>query len=117
MSLFVAERQVGKLQIHIFYSHWFDSTGNRTRVLVAGMCSNHSTTNRCYFIGQTFEILVSSYMRVQLQRGMPPLFTTLKSLYRDPEKVRIIDDVTTRFIDSLQKHKKFDENGKMLFLG
>jgi len=63
--------------------------------------------------GSTFEILVNSYMRIQLHRGMPPLFTTLKSLYRDPEKIHIIADVTTRFIDSLQCHRKFDEKGKI----
>ena len=38
-------------------------------------------------LGDLFRKLVDQYLRVAFQKGVPPLFITLKSLYSDPNKV------------------------------
>ena len=42
-----------------------------------------------YFSGDLFLKLLDKYLRVAFQKGVPPLFITLKSLYSDPKKVFI----------------------------
>ena len=58
-----------------------------------------------------FKSLLSKYMRLQLHRGVPPLFTTLKFLYKDSEKRQAVGEVVFGLIDSLEKHSKFDPKG------
>ncbi len=41
-------------------------------------------------LGQTFKDLVDEYLRNALKKGVPPLFTNLRSLYADKEKVTLL---------------------------
>ena len=63
------------------------------------------------FLGSLFRQLIIGYMRVQLHRGVPPLFTTLKPLYQREEKIEIIDNIVVEFIKNLEEHNKFHESG------
>ncbi|CAK8697492.1 unnamed protein product [Clavelina lepadiformis] len=59
--------------------------------------------------GSTFQNLIDKFMRSQLKRGVPPLFTSLKPLYSDPEKVRFITATVESYISSLESCEKFSE--------
>ena len=55
-------------------------------------------------------------MRLQLQRGVPPLFTTLKPLYKDHERVRVIGQVVEEFLSSLNRQSKFSDEGGIFLI-
>lgn len=61
--------------------------------------------------GEQFRILVDKYLRQGLHKGVPPLFVDLRSLYKDPEKVEIIERLVLQYVDALQKIGKFSEEG------
>lgn len=42
----------------------------------------------CKILGSAFRSLADTFLRRALQKGVPPLFITLKRLYKDPKKVR-----------------------------
>jgi peptide alpha-N-acetyltransferase len=63
------------------------------------------------FAGEEFRILVDKYLRQGLHKGVPPLFVDLRSLYRDPEKVEIIQKLALQYVDALQKVGRFSEEG------
>lgn len=44
--------------------------------------------NVFFFPGEIFRDRIDKYLRTNFSKGCPPLFTTLKSLYNDPGKVR-----------------------------
>jgi len=50
-------------------------------------------------------------MRTQLKRGVPPLFVTLKPLYKDPDKVARIESVAESFVENLERSSKFSDSG------
>lgn len=41
----------------------------------------------CLFPGEKFRECLDRYLRLNFSKGCPPVFTTLKSLYGDKEKV------------------------------
>ena len=54
------------------------------------------TTSRCHLngfllAGENFKTYADRVMRHALHKGVPPLFVNLRSLYKDPEKVRIVN--------------------------
>nr|CAD7258042.1 unnamed protein product [Timema shepardi] len=49
------------------------------------------------------------YLRQGLHKGVPPLFVDLRSLYKDPEKVIIIQRLVLQYIDALKKVGRFSE--------
>ncbi|XP_021921267.1 N-alpha-acetyltransferase 15, NatA auxiliary subunit isoform X1 [Zootermopsis nevadensis] len=59
--------------------------------------------------GEEFRILVDKYLRQGLHKGVPPLFVDLRSLYKDPEKVDIIQKLVLQYVDALQKVCRFSE--------
>lgn len=61
--------------------------------------------------GEQFRILVDKYLRQGLHKGVPPLFVDLRSLYKDPEKVEVIERLVLQYVDALQKIGKFSEEG------
>lgn len=62
-----------------------------------------------YATGEQFRILVDKYLRQGLHKGVPPLFVDLRSLYKDPEKVELIERMVLQYVDALQKVGKFSE--------
>ncbi|CAH1778361.1 unnamed protein product [Owenia fusiformis] len=60
--------------------------------------------------GSTFKKLVDTYLKKALIKGVPPLFVTLRSLYSDPEKVSIIEDLLLGYIDSLKSEEVFNKS-------
>ncbi|OWF46600.1 N-alpha-acetyltransferase 15, NatA auxiliary subunit-like [Mizuhopecten yessoensis] len=59
--------------------------------------------------GNTFISLLDTYLRKAFHKGVPPLFVTLKSLYTDPNKVKVVEEIVLGYMESLKKVEKFDE--------
>ncbi|XP_064636632.1 N-alpha-acetyltransferase 15, NatA auxiliary subunit-like [Lineus longissimus] len=51
--------------------------------------------------GDNFRKLVDKLMKVSLQKGVPPLFMNIRGLYKDPEKVRVIEELILSYIENL----------------
>ncbi|MXQ84667.1 hypothetical protein E5288_WYG016815 [Bos mutus] len=64
--------------------------------------------------GEKFRELMDKFLRVNFSKGCPPLFTTLKSLYYDTEKISIIQELVTNYETSLKTCDFFSpyENGE-----
>ncbi|XP_026185865.1 N-alpha-acetyltransferase 15, NatA auxiliary subunit-like [Mastacembelus armatus] len=60
--------------------------------------------------GDTFCECLDSYLRINFSKGCPPVFTTLKSLYTDKEKVTIIEDLVVGYETCLRSCRMFSEN-------
>ena len=58
--------------------------------------------------------MVDEQMRSQLRRGVPPLYVSLKPLYKDAEKVKVIEQLVTGYLKSLEECQKFAPFGKSL---
>ena len=65
-----------------------------------------------YAGGEQFSLLVDQYLRQGLHKGVPPLFVDLRSLYKDENKVTIIEQLVIGYVDSLTKTGKFNPQGK-----
>uniref|UniRef100_H2Y7M2 N-alpha-acetyltransferase 15, NatA auxiliary subunit n=1 Tax=Ciona savignyi TaxID=51511 RepID=H2Y7M2_CIOSA len=63
-----------------------------------------------FLTGDMFLTRVDMIMREQLKRGVPPLFISLKPLYKDPVKVGVIGGLVQRYIACLEEHSKFAED-------
>lgn len=61
-----------------------------------------------YATGEQFKTLVDKYMRKGLIKGVPPLFVDLRSLYSDPNKVELIENLMLQYAEALKKVGKFD---------
>uniref|UniRef100_A0A8D1KIF2 N-alpha-acetyltransferase 16, NatA auxiliary subunit n=1 Tax=Sus scrofa TaxID=9823 RepID=A0A8D1KIF2_PIG len=72
---------------------------------------DRNAENWCYYEGlekalqlsAKFRELMDKFLRVNFSKGCPPLFTTLKSLYYDSEKISIIQELVTNYEASLKK--------------
>ncbi|XP_045143025.1 N-alpha-acetyltransferase 16, NatA auxiliary subunit [Echinops telfairi] len=64
--------------------------------------------------GEKFRELMDKFLRVNFSKGCPPLFTTLKSLYYNTEKVSIIQELVINYEASLKTCEFFNsyENGE-----
>lgn len=62
-----------------------------------------------YASGEIFRILVDQYLRRALHKGAPPLFVDLRSLYTQPGKATVIEELLLGYIASLTKCERFDE--------
>ncbi|XP_058526671.1 N-alpha-acetyltransferase 16, NatA auxiliary subunit isoform X2 [Ochotona princeps] len=64
--------------------------------------------------GEKCRDLMDKFLRVNFSKGCPPLFTTLKSLYYNTEKVSIIQELVTNYEASLKACDLFSpcENGE-----
>uniref|UniRef100_A0A671VF51 N-alpha-acetyltransferase 15, NatA auxiliary subunit a n=1 Tax=Sparus aurata TaxID=8175 RepID=A0A671VF51_SPAAU len=63
-----------------------------------------------FLTGEKFRECLDSYLRINLSKGCPPVFTTLKSLYTDKEKVTIIEELVVGYESSLKSCRMFTEN-------
>lgn len=62
-----------------------------------------------YATGEQFRLLVDNYMRKALSKGVPPLFVDLRSLYKDTNKVQIIEELVLGYVEALNKVCKYSE--------
>ncbi|XP_034354100.1 N-alpha-acetyltransferase 16, NatA auxiliary subunit isoform X1 [Arvicanthis niloticus] len=64
--------------------------------------------------GKKFRELMDKFLRPNFTKGCPPLFTTLKSLYCNAEKVSIIQELVTNYEASLKMNGFFSpyDNGE-----
>ncbi|TMS17115.1 N-alpha-acetyltransferase 15, NatA auxiliary subunit [Larimichthys crocea] len=60
--------------------------------------------------GEKFRECLDSYLRMNFSKGCPPVFTTLKSLYTDKEKVTIIEELVVGYESCLKSCRMFSEN-------
>lgn len=65
--------------------------------------------------GDLFRSEVDDYMRRGFHKGIPPLFVDLKSLYKDKEKVKIIEDLLQSYLVALKTTGCFSLNRKSRF--
>lgn len=65
-----------------------------------------------YAKGDQFKTLVDRYLRRGLHKGVPPLFVNLRSLYRDVEKVDIIETLVLQYKEALKAHGHFSDQEK-----
>ncbi|XP_071539281.1 N-alpha-acetyltransferase 15, NatA auxiliary subunit isoform X2 [Panulirus ornatus] len=56
-----------------------------------------------YARGEVLESLLDPYLRAALQKGVPPLFTDIRSLYNDPEKIQIVEKLMNGYLKNLEE--------------
>mmetsp|Transcript_28646 Transcript_28646/g.46406 ORF Transcript_28646/g.46406 Transcript_28646/m.46406 type:complete len:923 (-) Transcript_28646:67-2835(-) len=57
--------------------------------------------------GEDFAGILDAFVRPFLVKGVPSLFSDLKSLYKNPAKVQAIEALFLSYVDSLQKSSSF----------
>ncbi|KAL0273209.1 UNVERIFIED_CONTAM: hypothetical protein PYX00_005941 [Menopon gallinae] len=62
--------------------------------------------------GEEFSVMVDKYLRQGLRKGIPPLFVDLRSLYKDSEKVLIIQNLLMSYVESLLSSRRFSATDK-----
>ncbi|XP_023184528.1 N-alpha-acetyltransferase 15, NatA auxiliary subunit [Xiphophorus maculatus] len=67
-----------------------------------------------FLTGEKFRECLDIYLRMNFTKGCPPVFTTLKSLYTDREKVTIIEELVLGYESCLKSSRMFseDDDGK-----
>ncbi|KAK2165073.1 hypothetical protein LSH36_55g06042 [Paralvinella palmiformis] len=67
-----------------------------------------------FLSGEVFKAFADKFMRESLHKGMPPLFVCMRTLYSDPEKVKILEELALGYVESLKEHELFhkDDTGE-----
>ncbi|KAK3576854.1 hypothetical protein CHS0354_012909 [Potamilus streckersoni] len=60
--------------------------------------------------GDLFKRLLDKYLRSSFHKGVPPLFVTLKSVYKDPWKVQVVEDLVLKYAENLKECEHFDRS-------
>ncbi|TNM86249.1 hypothetical protein fugu_008520 [Takifugu bimaculatus] len=63
-----------------------------------------------FLLGEKFRECLDKYLRMNFSKGCPPVFTTLKSLYNNKEKVTIIEELVVGYETSLKSCRMFNAN-------
>uniref|UniRef100_A0A671KZ79 N-alpha-acetyltransferase 15, NatA auxiliary subunit n=1 Tax=Sinocyclocheilus anshuiensis TaxID=1608454 RepID=A0A671KZ79_9TELE len=63
-----------------------------------------------FLSGDKFRECLDRYLRMNFSKGCPPVFTTLRSLCQDKEKVSIIEELVVGFETSLRSCRMFSPN-------
>ncbi|KAL4640275.1 N-alpha-acetyltransferase 15, NatA auxiliary subunit isoform X1 [Arapaima gigas] len=63
-----------------------------------------------FLSGEKFRECLDRYLRMNFSKGCSPVFTTLKSLYHDKEKVSIIEELVVGYETSLNSCRMFNQN-------
>lgn len=59
--------------------------------------------------GDILKEMIDTYLRQSLRKGIPPLFVSMRSLYKDQSKVSIIAQLMESYVVNLKQHGQFDE--------
>jgi tetratricopeptide (TPR) repeat protein len=62
-----------------------------------------------FLSGDQFRVAVDKYVRRALTKGVPPLFKELKVLYKDTEKLQIIEDLMLSYVKNLTELSQYSE--------
>uniref|UniRef100_A0A6Q2WQ85 N(alpha)-acetyltransferase 15, NatA auxiliary subunit a n=1 Tax=Esox lucius TaxID=8010 RepID=A0A6Q2WQ85_ESOLU len=62
-----------------------------------------------FLTGEKFRECLDRYLRMNFSKGCPPVFTTLKSLYHDKEKVAIIEELVVGYETCLKSYDGKEE--------
>ena len=65
-----------------------------------------------YARGEVLITLLDPYLRAALQKGVPPLFTDILSLYDDPERIKIIENLMYDYLKNLKETGHLCEAGQ-----
>ncbi|OXB74603.1 UNVERIFIED_CONTAM: hypothetical protein H355_013437 [Colinus virginianus] len=60
--------------------------------------------------GEKFKECLDKFLRMNFSKGCPPVFNTLRSLYKDKEKVAIIEELVVGYETSLRSCRLFNPN-------
>lgn len=60
-----------------------------------------------FISGDLFRSTIDKYLTHALHKGIPPLFKTLRSLYSDPDKVVILEEMILNYVEALKSHELF----------
>ncbi|KAA8594466.1 hypothetical protein FQN60_011601, partial [Etheostoma spectabile] len=63
-----------------------------------------------FLSGEKFRECLDRYLRLNFSKGCPPVFTTLKSLYNNKEKVAIIEELVVGYETTLKSCRMFNQN-------
>ncbi|KAK1886095.1 N-alpha-acetyltransferase 15 NatA auxiliary subunit [Dissostichus eleginoides] len=63
-----------------------------------------------FLLGEKFRECLDRYLRLNFSKGCPPVFTTLKSLYINKEKVAIIEELVVGYETTLKSCRMFNQN-------
>ncbi|KAF4090563.1 hypothetical protein AMELA_G00054440 [Ameiurus melas] len=63
-----------------------------------------------FLSGEKLRECLDKYLRMNFSKGCPPVFTTLKPLYQDKDKVAIIEELVVGFETSLNSCRMFNQN-------
>uniref|UniRef100_A0A8C9YX96 N-alpha-acetyltransferase 15, NatA auxiliary subunit n=1 Tax=Sander lucioperca TaxID=283035 RepID=A0A8C9YX96_SANLU len=63
-----------------------------------------------FLSGVKFRECLDRYLRLNFSKGCPPVFTTLKSLYNNKEKVAIIEELVVGYETTLKSCRMFNQN-------
>nr|XP_058145434.1 N-alpha-acetyltransferase 15, NatA auxiliary subunit isoform X1 [Dasypus novemcinctus] len=63
-----------------------------------------------FLFGEKFKECLDKFLRMNFSKGCPPVFNTLRSLYRDKEKVAIIEELVVGYETSLKSCRLFNPN-------
>ncbi|NWQ66757.1 NAA16 acetyltransferase, partial [Neopipo cinnamomea] len=61
---------------------------------------------------EKFKECLDKFLRMNFSKGCPPVFNTLRSLYKDKEKVAIIEELVIGYETSLRSCRLFNPNGE-----
>lgn len=62
--------------------------------------------------GELFRDLVDDFLRRGIRKGIPPLFVSLRSMYSDEAKVKIITELMTDYHVNLKESNHFSKNDR-----
>uniref|UniRef100_A0A452GP37 Uncharacterized protein n=1 Tax=Gopherus agassizii TaxID=38772 RepID=A0A452GP37_9SAUR len=63
-----------------------------------------------FLSGEKFKECLDKFLRMNFSKGCPPVFNTLRSLYKDKEKVVIIEELVVGYETSLKSCRLFNPN-------
>ncbi|KAK3784704.1 hypothetical protein RRG08_032159 [Elysia crispata] len=65
-----------------------------------------------FVTGDVFHKSIDEFLKKALRKGQY-LFVSIKSIYKDPSKVKIIEDLVLSYVKNLKEEGKFDSNGEV----
>ncbi|XP_075154691.1 N-alpha-acetyltransferase 15/16 [Haematobia irritans] len=57
--------------------------------------------------GDTFKSVLDNYLRLGLRKGVPPLFVNVRSLYSQPEKATLVEELILQYYENLTRSGHF----------
>ncbi|KAL5275161.1 NAA15 family protein [Megaselia abdita] len=60
--------------------------------------------------GDEFRKLIDEYLRRGLRKGIPPLFVTIRALYSDTDKMKIVENLIIEYYENLKSSGHFSKN-------